>query len=145
MRVSTRVALTSLIGLSIGCSSVDGPLPGERVVVAVDKNIYVAGETVVATITNVSSIPLSYSFCPLTLEQMRDGQWVAVMPNVALCTLEGPPPIPPGESRTLQYFLPKGVSSGSSRLVIPSPRGSDEVQRILRFVHTPVFSVLPWA
>jgi hypothetical protein len=114
----------TLIGSACGGSQLTDPGPGKRVQATIEQQIYYSGDMVIATITNVSSVTLTFpvGFCKTDLQRFQGatGTWItAATPSdgcpLALGILE------PGKSTVLHYPLPSGTVTGLYRLAMPMP------------------------
>jgi hypothetical protein len=117
------VLLTILLLGVAGCSGGLVTDPGKRVDVTLPKDAYVAGDTVVATIRNVSDVTLTYpyGFCKTTLQrQQQGGQWTTVSAPPGGCPF-AVGILEPGGTVPHRYVLAVDVKPGVYRLTMPSP------------------------
>lgn len=81
----------------------------------VEETIYAPGATVSATLVNLSSRPLGFSFCNARLQRRNGSSWQTVDEALMICTLELRM-LSPGGSATYTRQLPEDLATGVYRL-----------------------------
>ena len=141
-----RVNLGFLAAFSLiasGCASMRpyDPGPGKRVAARVPRDTYLSGETVNVTISNLSDVTLFYpdGFCKTRLQRKDGPSWISVPDPASGCSVTLGF-LDPGQTIVHQFRLPKGVTDGTYRFVIPMPEPDDAVVPEPE-LPTPVFKV----
>ena len=134
--VTLTVAATACAG-----ANASDPGPGKRVQMTLAKDAYRSGDTVTATVRNISEVTLDYAnaFCHRALQQYQGGKWSTVSPPPDACTLQIAI-LGPGQAVPLTYRLANVLQAGLYRLAIPSPTPLN-AQMPEPDVTTPPFSV----
>ncbi len=120
---SVAVVLATSLLAGAGCSGSFVTEPGKRVDVTLAKDAYASGDTVIATIRNVSDVTLTYpyGFCKTALQrQQQGGQWTTVSVPPGGCPF-ALGILGPGESVPQRYVLAGAIQPGVYRLAMPSP------------------------
>ena len=116
--------LAALTVIATGCISLRpyDPGPGKRVAASVVQDIYLAGQPVNVTISNLSEVTLFYPdrFCKTKLQRREGTEWLTVADPSVGCPIEREF-LEPGQTVVHQYRLPRGVAVGTYRLTIPMP------------------------
>ncbi len=107
-----KIATLTLVLGTLGCSSPTAP---EGAVFRVEKSSYAPGETALATLMNLSTEPLGYSFCNAPLQRREGSGWQTVEEPLMVCTLELAV-LGPGDRVTYDRGLPDGLAAGTYRL-----------------------------
>ena len=124
-------------------SNLTDPGPRHRVQLSLSQNVFQPGNTVVATVSNTSSVTLeyAYSFCAHVLQkQLQDGTWNTVDGASAECTLQVAY-LSPGQSIPFQFRLPADLVPGVYREAMPEPHPSNATSATAATIATPAFSV----
>lgn len=99
------------------------PGPGKRVAASVVQNTFLSGQPVNVTVANLSDVTLFYpdGFCKTKLQRMDGTAWMTV-PDPAVGCPVSLGFLEPGQAVVHQYRLPKGVTVGTYRLIMPMPK-----------------------
>jgi hypothetical protein len=112
-------------------------------VTSVPQDIYLSGESINVTVSNLSDVTLFYRerLCKSELQRRDGAAWKTVSEHSVGCST-GLDFLDPGQSVVLQYRLPKGVAGGTYRLTLPTPAPEEEEFAAQSEVQTPMFKVL---
>jgi len=111
----------SLVGLVLAaCSAQEmsrptAPVQLRDVQLLVDRTTYSRGDTILATVTNGTSLQLIHGACSLTLQQRRGDAWVLAEQLVGVCTMQAFR-VRPGTSETLRKVVQSGLAPGDYRV-----------------------------
>jgi len=143
-RVSFVLAVLTLTVSACAGSNLSDPGTSDPAVqVALARDVYQAGDTVVAMIRNVGGVTLeySYAFCQSVLQrQHQGGDWSTVSPPPVGCALNLAF-LRPNNSVPLTFRLPSNLPAGIYRPALPQPAALGENASTALTVTTPAFSV----
>ena len=136
-------AICSLV-IASACASNDlmDPGPAKRVEIFIAQDKYFAGDRVLFTVKNISSLKLTYpyQFCKMELQEQQASGWVTVLvPDgcpLAIAFLDG------GTSVSQEYHLPFDLPQNTYRISMPMPVPEGATAPIVRLT-TPPFLVAP--
>ena len=114
--VGVAVCLTSA-----GCGILTGTHDHGPFRITTDKSSYAYGSTVAVGVRNISGKAQSYNFCPVTLQKVENGAWVAVggSPPTGVACAAIAYMLQPGDSTGFLFTLPSTELQGGFRLVLP--------------------------
>ncbi|HXV16883.1 MAG TPA: hypothetical protein VD758_08890 [Gemmatimonadaceae bacterium] len=130
------------VALSCARNGLIDPGPGKRVEVFIAQDKYFAGDRVLFTVKNVSSLRLTYpyQFCKMELQEQQGTEWVTVLvPDgcpLALAFLDR------GSSVSQEYVLPVDLPQNAYRISMPMPIPNGATVSDVRLT-TPPFLVAP--
>jgi hypothetical protein len=124
--------LLAVAGIQAGCSPTS--VEGNRVVrVVTEQSIYSGGDTLTATVRNVSSYTVGYMPCPLLLERKFDGVWEEYGSRAGFvsepCDLIVVR-IDPENFKELRVALPRNLAGGQYRIRVEHLVGNDGATRL---------------
>jgi hypothetical protein len=123
--VPVLFAILALAGVGCGDSLATYPDSETRFEVTIPRDVYAPGDTVAATIRNISGVTQYFSFCNERLQRNDGGTtWTTVSPAPSACTLELRV-LGVGQTVPYTYILPAGTPSGNYRVVVLPPSQSD--------------------
>jgi hypothetical protein len=137
----------SLIGalfVTISCArnGLIDPGPDKRVEIFIAQDKYFAGDRVLFTVKNISSLKLTYpyQFCKMELQERQGSDWVTVLvPDgcpLAIAFLDG------GSTVSQEYVLPVDLPQNTYRISMPMPIPKGAAASDVRLT-TPPFLVTP--
>ena len=113
-----RYAALVLAALAIGCQAAAAK-PSFRL--ETDRARYMAGDSILVRIQNVTDTTVGYNTCPRVLERQEGGRWIAeesFPPPTGMCTLPSYP-LAPGATAPLRFALPAVAPAGTYRVRLP--------------------------
>ena len=139
-----RVTAICALGIVSACArnGLIDPGPGKRVEIFIAQDKYFAGDRVLFTVKNMSSLRLTYpyQFCKMELQEQQASGWVTVLvPDgcpLAIAFLDG------GTSVSQEYRLPFDLPQNTYRISMPMPIPEGATAPIRRLT-TPPFLVAP--
>jgi hypothetical protein len=135
--VPVLFAMLALATVGCGDSLATYPDSEARFDVTIARDTYAPGDTVAATMRNITGVTQYYSFCNTTLQRNDAGTWTRVSPQPSACTLELRI-LGVGQTAPFAYPLSVSTPPGTYRIVVLPPSASSGRP----IIATPQFSVI---